>query len=333
MKAKISILAAVLVLILSACGTEEKEKITDVGERRETAEEVIAENPEDVPEESEGHMEQTHSQEPEEKIAIEVVPPSDFDVADALGEAEEAAAALEKKLYEDASLTQADMNTLSYEVYLVWDDMLNDLWKALQESLDKEIMDGLLEEQRAWIAQKEAEVEAAASEMGGGSMAPLVANQRAAELTRARAYELAAWLGYEDDTITFVLEGMEEVVPATVFAGLNYTISIPAQGWEMIAKECWASEDNEEAYIWITDYAGEDVNIVRGRMLENGYKESESDADLWSREDEDGLVWNIKLFAEGGETIGVFYCYPKETEEGFGARLRTIADTFAWKTE
>ena len=121
---------------------------------------------------------------------------TDYDVQNVLEEAESEAAALQKKLEGDPTLNQADMNTLSMEIYQVWDDVLNDLWKNLKATLDEETMDDLLQEQRAWIKEKEAEVQKAGEEFGGGSMAPLVANQRAAELTRTRVYELASYLGY-----------------------------------------------------------------------------------------------------------------------------------------
>ena len=62
-------------------------------------------------------------------------------------------------------------------------------------------MDSLLQEQRAWITEKEAEVKEAGEAVGGGSMAPLVANQRAAQITRKRVYELASYLGFTDGSI------------------------------------------------------------------------------------------------------------------------------------
>ena len=102
----------------------------------------------------------------------------------------------EKKLLEDASLTQMDMNTLASEMYQVWDDLLNELWGILKETLDEDVMEDLLQEQRAWITNKEAEVKQAGDAVSGGSMAPLVANQKAAEITKERVYELAAYLGY-----------------------------------------------------------------------------------------------------------------------------------------
>ena len=123
---------------------------------------------------------------------------TDFDVEKALEEAEIEASALQKKLQEDSSLTQADMNTISYEIYQVWDVVLNDLWNSLELTLDEATMDSLLQEQRAWITEKESEVKQAAEEVKGGSMAPLAANQRAAKLTRTRVYELASYLGFEE---------------------------------------------------------------------------------------------------------------------------------------
>ena len=86
------------------------------------------------------------------------------------------------------------MNMLSYEIYQIWDDVLNELWNTLKLTLDQEKMDNLLEEQRAWIVTKEEEVKQAAEAVSGGSLAPLVSNQKAAELTRTRVYELASYL-------------------------------------------------------------------------------------------------------------------------------------------
>lgn len=121
----------------------------------------------------------------------------DFDVEMMLEEAEKEAAALEKKLLEDASLKQMEMNMLASEMYQVWDDLLNELWGILKETLDEDVMEDLLKEQRAWITDKEAEVKQAGAAVSGGSMAPLVSNQRAAEITKERVYELAAYLGFD----------------------------------------------------------------------------------------------------------------------------------------
>lgn len=119
-----------------------------------------------------------------------------IDVQGMLETAEEEASALHKKLSEDPSLKQSDMNELSHEIYLIWDDLLNELWAVLKESLDEKTMHNLLEEQREWITMKEAEAKKAAEAFSGGSMAPFASNQKAAELTKERVYELADYLGF-----------------------------------------------------------------------------------------------------------------------------------------
>lgn len=118
----------------------------------------------------------------------------EIDVDGMLEAAEQEVAVLEKKLSEDASLKQSDMNILSSEIYVIWDDLLNELWGILKENLDQETMDKLLQEQRAWIVDKEAAVKEAGAQFAGGSMAPLAANQKAAELTKARVQVLAEYL-------------------------------------------------------------------------------------------------------------------------------------------
>ena len=312
---KTVIMAIIAAMCLTGCAGEKNRSVAD-----STQEKTGNEIQETVGEEQESEAGQLDSTES----------PSQYDIQQTLENAEREASALQRKLMEDPSLNQADMNTLSGEIYQVWDGVLNELWKNVKSTLDEEKWNNLLEEQRTWIAEKEAEVKEAGEAVGGGSLAPLVANQRAAKLTRLRVYELASYLGFEGTLITFQVEGMEEVVPATIFEGLHYTLTIPTEGWEMIASECWASEANGEVQFWVTDYAGEDVDDVLQKLLDGGYEKAEFDPYLVSREDEEGILHYVKLFSENEETIGIFYCYPAEAAEGFGTRIRTIVDTFNW---
>ena len=48
-------------------------------------------------------------------------------------------------------------------------------------------------EEKEWIAFKDAEVQAAGQECEGGSIQPSVEASRAADLTKARVYELAEY--------------------------------------------------------------------------------------------------------------------------------------------
>jgi len=102
---------------------------------------------------------------------------------------EERAAELEDSIKND-DLSQMEYNLKTKELYDLWDADLNTIWRDLKNVLDEDAMDQLLTEQREWIKWKEAEVEKAGADYEGGSMQPMVMNQKAAELTKARVYEL-----------------------------------------------------------------------------------------------------------------------------------------------
>lgn len=94
---------------------------------------------------------------------------------------------------QDDSATQLEMNMASAELYQIWDDTLNTVWKLLEAELDEATMEQLRAEEREWINFKEAEAKAAGKEMEGGSMQPMLESGKAAELTKERVYELAKY--------------------------------------------------------------------------------------------------------------------------------------------
>jgi uncharacterized protein YecT (DUF1311 family) len=95
-----------------------------------------------------------------------------------------------KDLLENEDLTQAEMNEASSELYATWDSALNILWNELKEELPDDEFSKLLDEQRAWIKNKEDAVAKAGAEYEGGSMYSLVVNMEAADITEKRVYEL-----------------------------------------------------------------------------------------------------------------------------------------------
>ena len=77
---------------------------------------------------------------------------------------------IEDKLQNDSSLTQSEMNTLSGDLYKLWDDELNSIWSRLKDKLDESTMDQLTQEERQWISDKDEQVEVAGKEAEGGSL-------------------------------------------------------------------------------------------------------------------------------------------------------------------
>lgn len=117
-----------------------------------------------------------------------------YDLEAKLQKAEEDSAVLEEKLLTDATLKQTDMNMLANDIYVIWDDLLNDMWKTIKSTLDEEAFNTLLVEQREWINDKEEQIKQAREAYGTGSLAPFAGARKAAELTKARVYELSEYL-------------------------------------------------------------------------------------------------------------------------------------------
>ena len=105
--------------------------------------------------------------------------------------AEEQEKEIEKRQRE--AVTQLEMNLTAAEMYQLWDDKLNIVWGLLKTRLNEGELEVLREEERAWITSKDAEVKAAGQESEGGSIQPLLEATKAAELTKARVYELAEY--------------------------------------------------------------------------------------------------------------------------------------------
>ena len=113
----------------------------------------------------------------------------DAELADIAAQAED----MEEQL-ESGMLAQQEMNRLSAELYILWDEELNSMWKRIKEILPEDAMDLLTEEELDWIWEKEAAVKEAGSEAEGGTLQPLLENTTAVEYTRERVYELAEYL-------------------------------------------------------------------------------------------------------------------------------------------
>lgn len=104
---------------------------------------------------------------------------------------EEQDAKLQAKLQE--AMTQTDMNLAGAEILTNWDDTLNTVWAMLMAELDETAKEALKQEERAWIANKDAQVSKIGEEHEGGSMQVLDRTLKAAELTKERVYELAEY--------------------------------------------------------------------------------------------------------------------------------------------
>ena len=91
---------------------------------------------------------------------------------------------------QNGDYSQMELNELAHQKYLVWDNVLNDMWTYLKITLPADQMKALTQEEVNWIHEKEAKAAAAAAGYQGGSMYSMVYDMEAAELTRQRAYAI-----------------------------------------------------------------------------------------------------------------------------------------------
>lgn len=113
-----------------------------------------------------------------------------YDVDGKIAEAKSEADVIEKKLAEDDTLTQTEMNQLAGKIHIIWDNTMNDMLKALEEIVDENTMKDIKKEQQDWKTEFEKIVKEVQAEFDGGSIAALVGAQKAAELTEERVNEL-----------------------------------------------------------------------------------------------------------------------------------------------
>ena len=129
-----------------------------------------------------------------EETTVETAPPYDISKVDAyLAAVKEESDAI-KHYLEFEAMSQLDMNEKSLELYELWDGALNYLWGELKIALPEDEFATLLDQQRTWIADKEAAVAEAGAEVAGGSMYPLIINSVGAKWTEERVWELYALL-------------------------------------------------------------------------------------------------------------------------------------------
>lgn len=92
--------------------------------------------------------------------------------------------------YEEQYQTTMGMKFLASEEYKMWDDLLNDIYAKLKETLSPEEMDKLTELQVQWIKHRDETAEADGKEYEGGTMQGLIVISSKGYTTKERCLEL-----------------------------------------------------------------------------------------------------------------------------------------------
>lgn len=136
----------------------------------------------------------------------------------------------------------------------------------------------------------------------------------------------------EDKMVLKIMrEGEMEEIPATLFAGDGYVIYLTDGDWQQHATDAWTAAFegkivlNGQVQLWITHYDDKTGDQVKEELKSVGYTLENSD--MTRQEGE--VIYKVRLNEFENDVWGVNYCYPIEAEEGWGALLPLIADTFA----
>lgn len=159
----------------------------------------------------------------------------------------------------NANATQAHMNTAAQERYLLWDGLLNEIWTALKEILDKETMQQLTSQELAWIEEKEQASLDDAAQYEGGSLYPTVYYGTAAKLTKERVYELLDLLSSDAEVPSTADSDMLETY-RTILTNILQGQTFP-NGIEFGYQDVHDLSENKFA-VYDIDADGEDELIV-----------------------------------------------------------------------
>ena len=135
----------------------------------------------------------------------------------------------------------------------------------------------------------------------------------------------------EKMVLKIMREGEMAEMPATLFAGEGYVIYLTDGDWQQHATDAWtvAFEGkivlNGQVQLWITHYDDKTGDQVKEELKSAGYTLENSD--MTRQEGE--VIYKVRLNEFENDVWGINYCYPMEAEEGWGALLPLIADTFA----
>ena len=129
--------------------------------------------------------------------------------------------------------------------------------------------------------------------------------------------------------LSFVKEGEAEQKRACLAAGDGYYVYLPDGEWQQSGAAMWTAAANEQVRLWIARSGDRSIDSADQELADNGYVTEEG---FHRRKEEEDLIYHIELRASGNDVWEICYCYPADSEEGWGRELPVIADTFGVTT-
>lgn len=131
-------------------------------------------------------------------------------------------------------------------------------------------------------------------------------------------------------------EGMTEALPTTLFTGNGYRISIPNEGWRFgITPSAdivdWVSVYNDAVRLSVRRWPGTDTAAAVTALKKDFSAftlEDDANGGFSGRDTSAEQYLHCRVFADGDTAYTVSWQYPMIAEEGFGALLPAVVDTF-----
>lgn len=133
--------------------------------------------------------------------------------------------------------------------------------------------------------------------------------------------------------MTVTLEGEQESMAVRLWDTGDFSVYVP-EDWEQDADGAWGPEDNGALRFFVQSFDGQSGEEARAALAEDysGFSFTELDGDLFSGHNAaGGLHLSVKAVESPEACYAICAQYPDEAAEGFGIRLRMLADTFELK--
>lgn len=143
----------------------------------------------------------------------------------------------------------------------------------------------------------------------------------------------------QSGTVTVVVEGEEETLPAVLFEGNGYSIYLPEEEWTRTmegeggdVQDVFTAVQNDKVMLAVQSSSDASITLeeVCETLLAEGYLQSDDD-DRYFGLSADGVV-TCQYIVEGeaGKIWYLSWCYPDTPEylEGWGSRIPQLIETF-----
>lgn len=146
----------------------------------------------------------------------------------------------------------------------------------------------------------------------------------------------------QSGTVTVVVEGEEETLPAVLFEGRGYSIYLPEEEWTRTmegeggdVQDVFTAAANDKVMLAVQSSSDPSITFdeVCETLLAEGYLQSDDDDRFFALSADGVVTCQYIVEGEAGTIWYLSWCYPDTPEylEGWGSRIPQLIETFEAK--